>query len=62
MAESLISEAVYEWAQALWENDETHKEDVLSMNSHIRRHFQHHAGVYHIEQGGGEIQPQLKQM
>lgn len=51
MSEGLISEAVYEWAQTLWENDENYKEDSYQLSR-----------IHHTKHCGDETQAELKQM
>lgn len=49
MSEGLISEAVYEWAQTLWENDENYKEDSYQLSR-----------IHHTKHRGDETQAELK--
>lgn len=62
VSEGVISEAIYERAQTLRENDKTYKEDILKINGHGRIYLPQAIGVYHIKQSRHETQAQLKQM
>lgn len=62
LPQGLISQAVYEWTQTLWEDDETNKEGVLDMTGHNRVDVPYAIVIYHVKQSGYETQAELDQV
>lgn len=60
MSDALVSQAIKEGTQTLGENDQSQKEDVLDVNGDGRVQVQQLAGADHVEDGGDEVQAQLK--